>query len=332
MKKAPLPGPFFVNAMHNIVMHDADARRIAWSQYWGAGSLHSCPGSFAGNYSGCIADFWQRTLPQIGPGAKVLDLATGNGALPQMLLQRYGDEVSVDAVDSAQLAPIWFDQLRYGQVRFHPGVAIEELPFADASFDYVISQYGVEYAVRPDSWEQALRVLKPDGQIICVMHHSDSVLARVAAEEQKHFAWLLGSEGLLAATEGLLQWLPLSKFGEKLRANPSAEHSRHAFNAAQQALAVRVETSTVPDLLLEARYQVHELLRQPQPRYPLSRYVDALKAARLRSAELLQFAFSPEQLDDFIKWLRMRRPDSHIQVQVLQQTQGIMGWGLHVRL
>jgi SAM-dependent methyltransferase len=324
-------GPFFVCAVHNIGMHNADARRIAWSQYWSAGGLHSCPGSFAGNYAGAIADFWQTALADLAPGARVLDLATGNGALPQMLLQRYGDGVSVDAVDAAQLAPAWFSPLQHPRIRFHSGVMIEALPFEDASFDYVISQYGIEYAARPDACRQALRVLRPNGHLAFVMHHSDSVLARVARDEQEHFAWLLGSDGLLAAASGLLPWLSRIKGGESLRDNPGAEQSRHFFNEVQGELAARATASAVPDMLLEARHQVQRLLQQPQPQSPLSRYADALRAAQLRSAELLRFALSPAELDDWVAGLRVQRPQNRIEVKELRQVEGIMGWGLHLR-
>lgn len=321
-------GPFFVRAVHNIGMHEADARRIAWSQYWAAGGLHSCPGSFAGNYAGAIADFWRTALADLAPGARVLDLATGNGALPQMLLQRYANEVSVDAVDAAQLAPAWFSSVEHSPARFHSGVMIEALPFAAASFDYVISQYGIEYAARPDAFQQALRVLRPNGHLALVMHHSHSVLAHVARNEQEHFAWLLGSEGLLSAASGLLPWLSRAKLGESLRNNPLAEEARRLFNEAQRELADRATASPVPDLLLEARYQVQQLLQQPQEL--LSRYAEALRAAQLRSAELLQFALSPPELDDWITWLRAQRPESQITVEVLRQAEGIMGWGLRL--
>lgn len=323
-------GPFFVRAVHNIGMHDADARRIAWSQYWSAGGLHSCPGSFAGNYAGAIADFWQTALADLAPDARVLDLATGNGALPQMLLQRYGDGVSVDAVDAAQLAPAWFSPLQYPKIRFHSGVMIEALPFEDASFDYVISQYGIEYAGRQDACRQALRVLRPNGHLAFVMHHSGSVLARVARDEQEHFAWLLGSDGLLAAASGLLPWLSRAKGGESLRDNPAAEQSRHLFNETQRELASRATASSVPDLLLEARHQVQQLLQQPQPQNLLSGYADALQAGQLRSAELLRFALSPAELDSWVAQLRARRPHSRIEVKELTQAQGIMGWGLQL--
>ena len=324
-------GPFFVCAVHNIGMHDADARRIAWSQYWSAGGLHSCPGSFAGNYAGAIADFWQTALADLAPGARMLDLATGNGALPQMLLQRYGNDVFVDAVDAAQLAPTWFSQLRHPKVRFHSGVMIETLPFEDAGFDYVISQYGIEYAMRPDACRQALRVLRPDGHLALVMHHSGSVLAKVAREEQAHFDWLLGGDGLLAAASGLSPWLLRVKEGESLRDNAAAERSRHFFNEAQQELAARATASFVPDLLLEARHQVQQILQQARSHDLLSHYADALRAGQLRSAELLRFALSPTELDNWVVELRSQRPHSRIDVKELRQAQGTMGWGLHLR-
>jgi ubiquinone/menaquinone biosynthesis C-methylase UbiE len=318
--------------MHNTVMNDADARRVAWSQYWSTGLLHSCPGSFAGNYSGAIAQFWESALADMNPGAgvRVLDVATGNGALPQMLLQRYGDSVLVDAVDAAQLAPAWLDSSRHPGIRFHSGVMAEALPFEDARFDYVVSQYGIEYAVRPNACQQALRVLNPLGRLALVMHHSGSVLAQVAREEQQHFAWLLGDGGLLIAASELLPWLAKAKNGENLRENAMAERSRLLFNEAQRDLEARATASSVPDLLLEARHQVQQLLQQPQSQSLLSRYADGLRAGQLRSAELLRFALSPAELDDWIAVLRAQRPHSHLQVTELRQVEGIMGWGLQL--
>jgi len=312
-------------------MNEIDARRSAWSQYWSAGSLHSCPGSFAGNYAGVISEFWQVAFADLMPGARVLDLATGNGALPQMLMQHHADCVSVDAVDAAQVAPAWFRSLQNPQIRFHSGVLIEALPFEDASFDYVISQYGIEYAAPPDAWQQALRVLRLDGHLVFVMHHADSVLARVAREEQKHFAWLLGREGLIPAAQSLSPWLSRVALRGSLRDNPSAEQSRQVFNEVQNELAARASASAVPDLLFEARHQVQLILQQPKAQSMLLRYVDALQAAQLRGAELIQFALSPAQLADWVIWLRGQRPDSHLEAKELRQAQGIMGWGLHLR-
>lgn len=323
-------GPFFICAVHNIGMQDADARRIAWSQYWSAGGLHSCPGSFAGNYSGAIAGFWESAFADIDPGARVLDLATGNGPLPQMLLQRYGDGISVDAVDAAQLAPAWFDPSRHPAIRFHSGVMAEALPFGDASFDYVVSQYGIEYATRPDAYRQALRVLRPGGRLAFVMHHSGSVLVQVAHQEQQHFSWLLGADGLLAAAEALAPWLSRAKSGESLHGNSDAERSRQRFNQAQQQLETRVSASAVPDLLLDARQQIQRLLQQPQPQVLVSRYGEALRSGQLRSAELLRFALSSAELDAWVADLRGQRPGSRVEVTEVRQAEGIMGWGLRL--
>ncbi len=316
--------------MHNTAMNDADARRVAWSQYWSAGLLHSCPGSFAGNYSGAIAKFWESALGDMDAGARVLDIATGNGALPQMLLQRYGDGVSVDAVDAAQLAPTWFDPSRYPGIRFHSGILAETLPFEDAHFDYVVSQYGIEYAARPDACKEALRVLHPQGRLALVMHHSDSVLAQVASEEQHHFAWLLGRGGLLIAASGLSLWLAKARNGENLRGNALAERARRLFNEVQEDLEARASASSVPDLLLEARHQVQQLLQQPQAGVPLARYADGLRAGQLRSAELLRFALSPMELDEWVAMLQAQRPHSRLEVTELRQAEGIMGWGLQL--
>src|SRR5688572_29452405 len=128
-----------------MTANDQDARRDAWSSYWAAGGLHSCVGSFAGNYAGAIGDFWRDRAAALPDGARILDLATGNGALPLLFRDRRGDAIEIDAVDLARIAPRWHRPDESPRVRFHSGIAMERLPFADAGFDLVASQFGFEY-------------------------------------------------------------------------------------------------------------------------------------------------------------------------------------------
>ena len=142
---------------------DGEARRAAWSDYWSRGALHSCVGSYAGNYGGAIATYWRTVFATLPRGARVLDVGTGNGPLPRLLLDARPDDsdLHVDAIDLAALAPRWAAQPAYAaRVRFHPGVATEHLPFAAAAFDLVTSQFGFEYAERGPALAECLRVLR----------------------------------------------------------------------------------------------------------------------------------------------------------------------------
>jgi ubiquinone/menaquinone biosynthesis C-methylase UbiE len=98
-------------------------------------------------------------------GARVLDVAAGNGNATLAAARRWCDVVSTDYVGAL---------LERGQARASAeGLAVqfeeadaENLPFADASFDVVLSTFGVMFT--PDQQRAAnelARVCKPGGKI-----------------------------------------------------------------------------------------------------------------------------------------------------------------------
>ena len=306
---------------------DSIRRQSAWSDYWCSGVLHSCPSSFGGNYDGAIAGFWQRAASHVPRGGRVLDLATGNGAVPLLLEPFLPAEVVVDAVDAAAVharVPVVPGRLT---VRFHSGVWMEQLPFADATFDLVCSQFGIEYAGRPDGWGEAARVLVPGGRLCAVVHHRQSVFARVAAAEVAHLGWLLAhGDGLLAAALDLAQWLPHVRSGSLDReGRVAAESARARFNQVQRALELRLGSVGQGQVLEEVRAQVHVLLAQSaQPDTHLRHYQAALEHSRLRSAELVECAMSEHECVALLQGL-----DGRWELQTLEHPQhGLMAWGL----
>lgn len=98
-------------------------------------------------------------------GQRVLDVGCGTG-VAAFTAARQGAKVS--ALD---LSPVLIEHGKrhaaLGQVEidFHEG-DVEALPFQDAAFDVVLSQFGHMFAPRPDvAIAQMLRVLKPGGTI-----------------------------------------------------------------------------------------------------------------------------------------------------------------------
>jgi SAM-dependent methyltransferase len=101
----------------------------------------------------------------IRAGAKVLDVACGTGVVA-LTAARAG--ASVNGID---LTPELVQRARENAVlmrleaSFQEGDA-EALPFPDAAFDVVVSQFGHMFAPRPDvALGEMLRVLKPGGTV-----------------------------------------------------------------------------------------------------------------------------------------------------------------------
>lgn len=98
-------------------------------------------------------------------GQEVLDVACGTGVVAVTAARRGARVRGLD------LSPVLLDDARRNtnlidaQIEFVEG-DVESLPYADATFDVVLSQFGHMFAPRPDvAAREMLRVLKPGGRI-----------------------------------------------------------------------------------------------------------------------------------------------------------------------
>lgn len=304
-------------------------RRQAWTAYWASGRLHSCADASDRNYEGAIGEFWRSHFSNSASGTRILDVATGNGPLPSLMHALFGDAVEIHAVDLSTVAPAWHDPVLHARIQFHSGVRIEALPFGDASFDQVVSQYGFEYADREAALAECDRVARPDARIALVMHHAESVLMKVGREELEHHAWLRTEEGLLQAASNVLPFIARVRRGDAPTSDALA--ARGNYNQAMAALAQRAAVSAAPDLLLEARDAIHGLVASvgpdPSPATcALQAYVAELDDARLRTAEMVDHALDDAALEELSRRFAVLRPDAEISSCVLRQAEGIVGW------
>lgn len=296
-----------------------EARNASWTRYWSSGVLHSCAGSFAGNYDGAIADFWRDAFSGLTGAMRVLDIATGNGPLPRMLLGLDGCHDSgcrVDAIDLAQLAPKWTEDLRPDQrdrLGLHSGVMAESLPFEAATFELVISQYGIEYADPVQAFAEVARVLKPGGRLRLVMHHADSVPVNQGRVEVPQSESVLGESGLIETASRLLPWLALANAPgglNTLRGNAQASADRAEFNKMQQQLQSDIDAAgNDAELLSLARDQVQMMLAMVSSqgldaaRAALDRMRDIYQEHLLRVRELCVHALDADRMRDQLRHL-----------------------------
>ncbi len=95
----------------------------------------------------------------VGPGTRVLDVATGPGYVAAAAAQRGASVVGVD-FSAAMVAEA---RGRYSDLEFQEGDA-EALPFADSSFDAVVMNFGLLHLGRPEqAVAEAHRVLRSGG-------------------------------------------------------------------------------------------------------------------------------------------------------------------------
>lgn len=113
------------------------------------------------------ADLLDRATPQ--PGERVLDVACGTGIVARMIAHRLHGQSQLVGID---LSPAMVEIARATAAQ--EGVAIEwhvgnadALPFADASFDLVVIQQGLQFFPdRAAALRDVFRVLAPGGRVV----------------------------------------------------------------------------------------------------------------------------------------------------------------------
>jgi len=324
---------------------DAHARPAVWTRYWASGAGHSFGGGADSRYEGPIAEYWLGQFGLLQAGQRWLDLATGNAALPRLLIEARPElDVQIDAVDLASIDPAWTASLTpkvRQRLRLHGGVQVEALPFAGETFHLVTSQYGIEYADLARAIPEMLRVTVPGGHIALLVHVADARPVALAHLELPHLDWLLGPDGLLDATAELLEPLARATTPQGralLSADPQAARIRERFNATQATLTHRAEASgDGSDVLFEMRAVVGEAvsLAAQGDLQSANRHLQgarrAAEDARLRLQQLCRHALSRDLLGQVQGALRLATDNGHVEVGEIRERGHLMGCAVSAR-
>jgi demethylmenaquinone methyltransferase / 2-methoxy-6-polyprenyl-1,4-benzoquinol methylase len=114
---------------------------------------------------------WRRTVirwAQLGPTARLLDVATGTGDILIEALKQHPGALVIGS-------DFTFEMMRAGQgksgaekIRWNAADALR-LPYPDNTFDAVTSGFGVRNFIdRERAFREQLRVVKPGGRVICL--------------------------------------------------------------------------------------------------------------------------------------------------------------------
>jgi SAM-dependent methyltransferase len=160
--------------------------REAWTRYW-AGGGRGCLPEAAGPIAAAQKKVWQdfaRTLPR---GARVLDLATGSGAVCRWMAEARRD-LKPTGVDSASALPP-----APAGIVLKAQVSIASLPFRDGQFGAATSQFGFEYCADPERSAELARVLAPGAPLLMIVHHSESAIVAHNRARRDALRWAIAT-------------------------------------------------------------------------------------------------------------------------------------------
>ena len=180
---------------------------------------------------GCFAHFGRRLVEAAGvaPGQRVLDVASGRGAVLLPSAERVGKSGEVVGVDLAEeMARATNDEAARRGLRARVRVMdAERLDFPDASFDRVLCGFGIMFF--PDQ-ERALgefrRVLKPGGRIgVSTWHRTQN--SELEAVLNEFGVTMTRQPGWITEPEALSRLLARAGFAA-VRVNTDAQTFRYA--------------------------------------------------------------------------------------------------------
>jgi SAM-dependent methyltransferase len=241
-----------------------------WGRDWRAGPLHSCACAFSGNYQGATAAFWERQFALLPEDSVVVDVGTGNGAIPLLaksVASSKAIRLDIHGIDLADIDPVAAagdGGGRYTGIRFHPRTSLTALPFADGSVDMVSGQFAIEYAPLDAAVAEVARVLGRRGRAAFVLHSRDSVIVSTTAEQLESCRLILDETDFYGGARALAGLLANARSPEQrqaLAADARADSARRLLNQSAQAISDRAAMVATPDLLRSAITQVTDALR-----------------------------------------------------------------------
>jgi SAM-dependent methyltransferase len=175
--------------------------RKAWADFWAQKSGERGPACLPNALQEIDAaqrETWHAFARDLAPGVRLLDLATGDGAVLKKIREARTDLV-LTGVDSAPTLPP-----APPGMTLRAGVSMEALPFEDGAFDAVVSQFGYEYGDTAAIAPEAARLLAPGGRLGLLIHRRDGPIVAHNLPRRDALRWALAPGGYLAKARGLV--------------------------------------------------------------------------------------------------------------------------------
>ena len=316
-----------------------------WAQFWRHGSVTTFERPGNPNYDGEIREFWERQFATLAGGARIVDLATGNGAVAILAAEyshRHNRQFRIDALDRAAIQPEKdLDNAQAARewlasVEFLAGAPNERTGLEGDCADMVTSQYGLEYGDPSASAMEVMRILKPGGRIAFIAHHANSVVVREAGEGLEQHRLCLRQEQLLTRARQVVDAMASagSEFEKRLlRHDTRAEHLRRKLNAAVERVQQQAARFSDPGcgigFVLNGLQNVFAPgLESAQRRALIKELKEACEAYCRRMEDLLEATPDADEFERLLQHLRSAGLAVEGWFPLVYRGDALMGWAV----
>lgn len=261
-------------------MKRTDDKDWIWDRYWRFDRIASCFDVKRSNYPAEFEAEWCGLFRELPKGAAILDLCTGNGAIARMAAAfsaNHNRGFKITGVDRAGIDPDKFvtSDENDPAITYLGGISAEDLPFGDASFDAVISQYGFEYTDHDKTLAEISRVLKPGGRGKMICHAAEGAPAANGKVEVKNITTV--SEDLdLFTSAGKVITAAWRSEKEGREFSLSEKQDMKAFGAAMRELSATLEKEP-NNPFLQAAYGLLRHTFEVRDHFPLETLMEKIE-------------------------------------------------------
>ena len=170
-----------------------------WSTYWQSesplGEVFVDP---QGDKHPALGEFWNSALAELSSGQRLVDLAAGAGSILASLPMDHGADIHACDTSKAALERL-LERFPATSTRVCDAAST---PYETASMDWVVSQFGIEYAGAA-AFEEAARLLAPGGRFVALVHYRYGLID-TAHRRQLHAAEAVIRDEFIARARELI--------------------------------------------------------------------------------------------------------------------------------
>ena len=303
-----------------------------WQQYWKQAVISSFGETEPDWYRQELLPFWENLFSGLPDGVRVLDVATGNGAVTRIAAsvnEQEQKQLELQAVDRVETVAV-------PGVKLLPPSPLETL---DSKYRYylVTAQFGLEYSRIDQSLPAIARLLESEGRLVVIAHHVDSRISHFSREEMKQYRAIFRQQDLFPRLEKLLKIMgdtrnPRQR--QQLAGNPRAQAARKAVNRSISQLTGHFpEGIVIANLLKQINPLFQQLMNQSldQKLAYLHSIRKELQLARLRLADQLDAAWSEGDVSKMQVLAEKLGLETSRQEEVHDRDGELLAWKLYFR-
>ncbi len=300
----------------------------SWNEYWQSGLATSCVSNGHDGYPPAIEKFWHNFFRILKDGNKIIDLCSGGGGVPQLIISNVEDKNIQLEINLTDLAVIKnrLDSKEGISLNYISECNCENLPFKQETFDIVTSSFGIEYSDLTKTIGEISKVLKKGGYLCAVIHTYDSEIVKNSNNQMQQGFEILNESPFFELFKKIYQVKNKSSVFQK-----SAEQKLLKCLDEIKTKILHDENLSVYRLILKAAHDIF-VFGQTNKATLCVEYINKMQKALMhnyqRMKNLSEIVLSSQDIDNLMSHLKSNGFIINFDKKIVNDKNKVLGLGL----